>query len=58
MNFYKVTASGTHETFPGAMWSDGLLIDSRSGEVVKAAHAWEEVTEAEWTAMCDALGLE
>jgi|GEM_PF-5652812 len=43
--------------FPAVLSQDGTLWDSRTGEKAKA-DKWEEITLAEYDAMCDALGLD
>jgi hypothetical protein len=44
------------ESFPGLLIA-GFLSDSRTGEQCKNADSWVEITELEYNAMCDSLGL-
>lgn len=43
-------------TFPGLL-IDGILSDSRTGERCKSADKWEEITDAEYEALCEAYNL-
>lgn len=53
--FFKITSS-KGDVFP-SMKFDGMHVDSRTGEWCKDAEVIEEITEAEFVAMCEAAGV-
>ena len=55
MKLMKVTRF-EGETFPG-MLLGGLLFDSRTGERVKSADSWVEITQEEFDAECFSWGI-
>lgn len=49
ITYYTITKTDG-EVFPGAMFGDGVLIDSRTGEPCKFAASWTEISYEEFSA--------